>query len=527
MFSSVWSSIKMEISSIWSMAFSFAFATIIVAIYAWKILNWIWLKPKKVEKLLRQQGLSGSSYKLFHGDTKEISRMNKEASSRAIPVSDNITSRILPFEHHIISKYGKNSFMWMGPTASIFITDPSFIKEIFYKHEIFQKFQRNPLIRLFINGMVLYEGEQWFKVRNIANPAFHLDKLKDMLPQLYISCSDMVEKWKTLVSEKESYELDVWPHIQTLTADVISRTAFGSNFEEGRQIFELVREQLRLSVESLQYVYVPGWRFLPTATNRKLKANYNEVQKLIKGVINKREEALKVRRVRNDDLLGLLMESNYKAVQHKEAGMSLQEVIEECKLFYIAGQETTASLLVWTMILLSIHPHWQERAREEVFQVSGSQVPIFDDLNKLKVVTQILYEVLRLYPPAAMLTRINVKETKLGEIVLPPGIVLLLPIIKVHQDPEYWGDDAEVFNPERFSEGISKATKNNQVAFFPFTWGPRICIGQNFALMEAKLALAIILRNFSFQLSPTYIHVPARRLTLYPQHGAQIILHKI
>ncbi|KAJ4723102.1 Cytochrome P450 [Melia azedarach] len=515
---------KMEISSAWAMAFSFAFATVILA---WKLLNWVWLKPKKLEKLLRQQGFSGSSYKLFHGDAKEMSRMSEEASSRPIPVSCSIISRILPFEHHIISKYGKNSFMWIGRTPSILVTDPSLIREILYKHEIFRKFRRNPLGSLFVNGMLMYEGEQWFKVRKIANPAFHFDKLKDMLPQLYTSCSYMVEKWKMLVSENESCELDVWPHIQTLTADVISRTAFGSNFEEGRQIFELLRKQLNLIVESLEYAYIPGWRFFPTATKRKLKDNYNELQKLIKGIINKREEALRIEKARNDDLLGLLMESNYKAVEQKEAGMNLQEVIEECKLFYLAGQETTASLLVWTMVLLSIHPHWQERAREEVFHVSGNEVPKFDDLNKLKVVTQILYEVLRLYTPAALLTRINVKETKLGETVLPPGIILQLPIILVHQDPEYWGDDAEVFNPDRFSEGISKATKNNQLAFFPFSGGPRICIGQNFTLMEAKLALAMILQNFSFQLSPTYIHAPARKLTLYPQHGGHIILHKI
>ncbi|KAJ4726548.1 Cytochrome P450 [Melia azedarach] len=513
----------------YSIGFSLAFLTIIiVAICTWKLLNWVWLKPKKLEKYLIQKGFSGNSYKLFHGDTKEISSMTKQAMSRPISLSDNIASRVLPFQYHIISKYGKNSFMWIGPTPSINITDSSLTREILYKHEIFQKTPRNPIGRLVFNGMILYEGEQWFKVRNIANPAFRMDKLKDThLCEMYTSCDHMVEKWKILVSKEESCELNVWPHIQALVSDVISRTAFGSNFEEARKIVKLLREQLHLSTESLQYVYVPGWRFLPTATNRKLKDNYNELQKLIKGIINKKEQALKVGKGRNDDLLGLLMESNCKAVQQKEAGMSLQEVIEECKLFYLAGQETTASLLVWTMVLLSTHPYWQERAREEVFQVSGSEIPKFDDLNKLKVVTQILYEVLRLYPPAALLTRINVKETKLGEIVLPPRIILLLPIILIHRDPEYWGDDAEEFNPERFSEGISKATKNNQVAFFPFSWGPRICIGQNFALMEAKLTLAMILQNFSFQLSPAYIHAPARRITSYPQHGAHLILHKI
>lgn len=141
-------------------------------------------------------------------------------------------------------------------------------------------------------------------------------------------------------------------------------------------------------------------------------------------------------------------------------------------------------------------------------------------------VSQILYEVLRLYSPAPLLTRANVKEIKLGEIVIPPGVSLSLPIMLVHHDHEYWGDDAKKFNPDRFSEGVSKASKN-QISFFSFGWGPRICLGQNFALLESKLALAMILQKFTFQLSPTYMHAPTRGVTVYPQHGANIILHKI
>lgn len=114
---------------------------------------------------------------------------------------------------------------------------------------------------------------------------------------------------------------------------------------------------------------------------------------------------------------------------------------------------------------------------------------------------------------------------KLGNISLPAGINVSIPILLVHQDCEIWGDDAKEFNPERFSEGIAKATKG-QVAFFPFGWGPRICIGQNFALLEAKVVLSLLLQNFSFELSQDYKHVPTAILSLQPKFGVQIRLHK-
>lgn len=140
----------------------------------------------------------------------------------------------------------------------------------------------------------------------------------------------------------------------------------------------------------------------------------------------------------------------------------------------------------------------------------------------------ILYEVLRLYPPVPALIRKKYNGTELhGLTTLQDEMEIVVPTILIHHDHNIWGADAKEFNPERFSKGVLNATNGQTAAFFPFGGGPRICIGQNFAMLEAKLAMAKILKNFSFQLSPSYTHAPISALTIQPQFGASLILHKL
>ncbi|KAF5180858.1 Cytochrome p450, partial [Thalictrum thalictroides] len=443
--------------------------------------------------------------------------------------SHQIVPRVLPYYHQVVQQYGKMSYFWFGPMPWLIVMDPDMIKEILSDNSgSFRKAKTNPYGKLLITGLVTYEGDKWAKHRKIINPAFHQDKLKMMLPAFDTSCCEMINKWLNLTSEGYC-ELDVWPDLQNLTTDVISRTGFGSSYEEGRQIFRLQGEQAALVAQAGQSIYIPGLRFLPTKTNNRMKEIHREVQALLRDMILKREKAMKFGEATTNDILGILMESNFKEIKeggNSKVGMTINDVIEECKLFYFAGQETTATLLAWAMVVLSMHQEWQQKAREEVMQVFGSNKPEYDGLNRLKVITMILNEVLRLYPPATIMMRETYKKIKLGDVILPPGVHLVLLTLLMHHDPELWGEDADEFNPERFSEGISKVTRN-KVSFYPFSWGPRFCIGQNFAILESKMALALILQHFSFELSTTYVHAPYTVITLQPQHGVQLVLHKI
>ena len=138
--------------------------------------------------------------------------------------------------------------------------------------------------------------------------------------------------------------------------------------------------------------------------------------------------------------------------------------------------------------------------------------------------SMIINESLRLYPPVSAMSRKAGSGVRLGSLSLPANIILEIPTLAVHHDPQIWGDDAHLFKPERFSEGVAKATKNNIAAFLPFGMGPRICVGFNFAIAEAKIALAMILQRYTFTLSPAYVHSPIQLLTTRPQYGLQVIL---
>ena len=145
----------------------------------------------------------------------------------------------------------------------------------------------------------------------------------------------------------------------------------------------------------------------------------------------------------------------------------------------------------------------------------------------IKQMNMIINETLRLYPPAIVLLRKVSREVRLGKILVPANVELLVPTLALHHEPQFWGEEVELFKPERFSEGIAKATNDNMAAFMPFGLGPRICVGFNFAALEAKMAMSMILQRYSFTLSPGYVHSPFQYVTVRPQNGVQVILQPL
>lgn len=482
-------------------------------IFIFKFIYSVIYLPWKFEKHFRKQGIRGPGYRLIYGNTEEIKRQISEAESKSIPFNHNVLHRIAPQYYNWSAIYGKTFLWWFGSKPRLAISDPDMIKGLFMNKAV-DKVEFDPQTKqLFGQGLVGLRGEQWALHRRIANQAFNMEIVKAWVPDIVTSVIKALKKWEKENEEKEEFEIDVFKELNDLSAEVISRTAFGSSFEEGKRIFVLQEQQIFLTLQAIRSIYLPGFRYLPTKNNMMRRRLEKETRESVRKLIESSKG-----REHSKSLLSLLISAS-----EEEHGFGMEEVINECKTFYFAGKETTSVLLTWTLLLLALHQEWQDKAREEVFRVcKGNNLPSAENLNDFKIVTMILNETLRLYPPIVALTRGTSKDIKLGDLEIPANTQFYVAVAAVHHDTEIWGKDALEFNPQRFAE-----SRKHLASFFPFALGPRVCVGQNLAMVEAKIILAMIVKNFSLALSPSYVHAPTTRLTLQPQYGAPILFRKI
>ncbi|KAK8987954.1 hypothetical protein V6N11_065558 [Hibiscus sabdariffa] len=430
--------------------------------------------------------------------------MRKEALSKTLGLTDELFPKVQPHIYTWINIYGRNYLCWDGPRAELVISEPELVKEALKNTEAFSKGKILVYFdKLLGNGLVTIEGEKWVKHRKLANFVFHGESLKNMTPAVIAGVETMLEKWK-------------------------GQEAFGSNYLEGEKIFAMLNSLSIIAGQNIHKTGIPFInKFWKTADLMESEKLGNGIQECVMNIVKKREDKVVNGEADNfgNDFLGLLV-SAYHDSEEKNR-LSLEDLVGECKTFYFAGQETVTSLLAWIVFLLAVHGDWQEKARREVLQIFGNQNPDPDGITKLKTISMIINETLRLYGPTNGLPREIRREVQLGKLVLPGNINLHVQNIAVHRDPHLWGDDEHLFKPERFAEGIAKATNYNVAAFFPFGLGPRSCVGMTFATTETKIVLSMILQRYTFTLSPAYVHSPTPIIALRPQHGIQIILKSL
>ncbi|KAL0889720.1 hypothetical protein Bca101_013703 [Brassica carinata] len=485
---------------------------------------WIFLlRPWMITRRFKKQGISGPKYRFVYGNLQEMKKMKKEANRWVLdPNCNDIFPRVFPHYHQWLSQYGKTFLYWNGTKPTLFISDPELGKQILSSELGFVVIAktRPEVLMLFGKGLAFIEGDDWVRHRRILNPAFSMDRLKVMTKGMVDCTLRMLDEWKIQNSGEEvMMRKEINKDYHRLISDIIATTAFGSSYEEGIELFRSQSELEEYFVASLTSVFIPGKQYLPTPTNLQLWKLDKKVKNSIKRMIDARLKSNFMNY--GDDLLGIMLKA-----ATSEKTMRMDEVIEECKAIYISGQVNSMILLTWTTLLLSLHQDWQEKLREEVFNECGNKIPDSDTFSRLKLMNMVLMESLRLYGPVIKMVREATQDMKIGHLDIPKGTSIIVPFLKMHTDKAIWGEDANQFNPLRFENGVSQAA-NHPDALLPFSVGPRTCIAQNFAMMETKTVLTMILQRFQISLSPEYKHAPVDNFNLYPQYGLPVMLQPL
>ncbi len=390
------------------------------------------------------------------------------------------------------------------------VTDPVLIDQVLVKSApLFQKdmFMRS-LKRLLGEGLLTSEGDFWKRQRRLIQPAFHRDRIASYASVMTERTTRALDRWK----DREI--LDVHRTMMELTAEIVSACLFGSSAGDVGEVGRCIDVVMERFANPL-FLTIPALGELPLPVNRRFREVAPRLDRIVRGFIEARRKA--GTSAGSHDLLAMLLEAR----DDDGTAMSDQQIRDEVLVLFLAGHETTAVSLSWTLWELGENPEVEERLHEELARVLGGRVPTFDDLPKLEYTARVVSEALRLHPPAWSIGREATSDFELGGHHFEKGAWMWMLPWAMQRDPR-WFKDPLVFRPERWEDGFAK--KLPKFAYMPFGGGPRICIGNQFALMEAALLLATITQRFWLRTAPGHrvAHDPA--ITLRFKHGLRMTL---
>ena len=359
------------------------------------------------------------------------------------------------------------------------------------------------------NGLVTSEGDFWLRQRRMMQPHFHLKAIAGLAATMGRVAGEVAEAWRP--HAEAGAELEVTHEMMTLTLRVIGLTMLGADVEGraarvGAAVEVLLRESAKKMLTSAA---APLW--VPTPPNRRFLAARATVDQAVREIVAERRAAGP--RPEGGDLLDMLI----AAVDEETGqGMTDQQLRDEVVTIFLAGHETTALALTWTWYLLSKHPDVERKLHAELDAVLGGRAPTLADLPALPYAGMVLDEAMRLYPPVYYVGRQALADDVVGGFRIAKGTMVGINMFVTHRHPAFW-ENPEGFDPERFAP--ERAAGRHKYAYLPFGGGPRVCIGSNFALMEAKIVLATLAQRYRLALRPEHPVAYDPIITLRPKHG--------
>ncbi|EPS66882.1 hypothetical protein M569_07893, partial [Genlisea aurea] len=501
-----------------------------------KLVFSLWVSPLRRYRKLKSNGFSGPTPSFPLGNLndmkEEMLKKTAESAVAAAEFSNDVHSVVFPYFSRWQKLHGKVFVYWLGTEAFVYMADAELVEKMsekvkareWGKPDVF-KDDRDPM---FGKGLLMVEGDDWVRHRNIVAPAFSPHNLKAMGTVMLESGTKMVDRWTALIDSGRP-EIDVEAEIIRTAGEIIARASFGMSF--GESVLEKLRELQIALFESSRHVGVPFGRLLDPKRTLKARSLGREIDAFllcaVEDRMNKRGTDMTTPPhppPPENDLLGLLL----AARSGKRGGtLTKKELVDECKTFFFGGHETTALTLSWTLLLLARHPEWQHALRDEIAEAVGEGGTIdATAVVRLRKMGWVLNEALRLYPSAPNVQRQARHDIRVDDrLVIPKGTNIWVDIVSIHHDPALWGDHAHDFDPQRWSENNTTTTTHGhrRLGFLPFGLGGRTCVGRNLTLMEYKIVLSLILSRFSFSVSPAYKHSPGIMLSLRPLHGIPLI----
>ncbi|WP_394822318.1 cytochrome P450 [Pendulispora albinea] len=369
------------------------------------------------------------------------------------------------------------------------------------------------------NGLVTSDGEFWLRQRRIAQPAFHKTKISGFADTMVRAAVDLAGVWEA--QARRGASLDVAQEMMRVTLRIAGETLLSTDVTGdansiGASLTSLLANANRRITAPLDLPL--HW---PTPANVRFRRELRVIDTVVGRIIAERRACPGEKPA---DLLSMLMDArDESAAPGSEAGMTNEQLRDEVMTMFLAGHETTANALAWTFYCLSKHPSAQRQLTEELDLVLNGRTPALDDVPKLAFTQMVIKESMRLYPPAWAASRRAIDDDALCGYRVPAGDIVFFSPYATHRHPDFW-ENPEGFDPFRFTP--EQEAKRPKFAFLPFGGGPRICIGNAFAMLEVTLVLATLAQRFQLDLVPGTKVEPEPQITLRPRHGLPMTLRR-
>jgi cytochrome P450 len=404
----------------------------------------------------------------------------------------------------------------MGPLRYLFVNDPDGARRVLVDNsKNYPKSRSYEGLKLVLGeGLLTSEGDFWRRQRRLAQPGFHKERLASFAQAMVADTTAMLERWRGMA---EGVPFDVHHEMMRLTLRIVNRTLFSTDTDQdaagvGTAIPIAIR-YVNDYAEAL--IRVPPW--LPTPKNLRFRKAQRTLDALVFKIIDERRRSRK----EASDLLSMLMSAEDEKTREQ---MTDRQLRDEVMTMFLAGHETTANALTWAFYLLSRYPAAARRLRREVAEVLSGRTPTIEDLPRLAFTRAVVEETLRLYPPAWIIERQAAAADEIGGYHVPRGTIVAISMYTLHRHARYW-ENPEGFDPDRFC--ADSPPERPKFVYMPFGGGPRLCIGNAFAMMEAQIILAMVANAYALDLVSGFPVEPEPSVTLRPANGVLVTRKQI